>query len=169
MGLLGILFGIIIVSAMLNPSTKQELSPSTSNVQNNTASRSTPKPPKSADELRKERIATGFSLWDGSHRKLEERIKKAMNDPDSYQHVETRYADKGDYLIVSTEYRGKNAFGGVVKNAVVAKCSLDGVCPERSSPLPHKCSSRVIGGSDHDFQFLLPNKPVRQRAKDVCR
>jgi hypothetical protein len=49
-----------------------------------------------------------------------------MNDPDSYDHVETRYSDKGDHLIVKTTFRGKNAFGGVVKNWVIAKVDLNG-------------------------------------------
>jgi hypothetical protein len=31
-----------------------------------------------------------------------------------------------DHLIVNTTFRGKNAFGGVVKNTVKAKVSLDG-------------------------------------------
>jgi len=75
---------------------------------------------------RKENIKRQFSSWDGSHRNLERYIKSSMNDPDSYKHVETRYADNGSYLTVSTTFRGKNAFGGVVKNTIVAKISLDG-------------------------------------------
>ncbi len=49
-----------------------------------------------------------------------------MNDPDSYEHVETRYGDKGTYLIVTTTFRGKNAFGGVARNTVTAKVDLEG-------------------------------------------
>lgn len=75
---------------------------------------------------RKKKIELQFSPWDGSHRNLERVIKKAMNDPDSYEHAETTYWDRGDYLIVKTTYRGKNSFGGVVKNFVKAKVSLDG-------------------------------------------
>ncbi len=33
--------------------------------------------------------------------------------------------DKGSYLIVQTTFRGKNAFGGVIKNTVKAKESLN--------------------------------------------
>lgn len=53
-------------------------------------------------------------------------IKKSMNDPSSYEHVETVYWDEGDYLIVKTTFRGKNAFGGIVKNWVKAKVDLNG-------------------------------------------
>jgi len=88
--------------------------------------KSTPSTPLSPEQARKELIDRGFSAWDGSHRKLEEFIKSQMNDPDSYEHVETRYGDRGDFLIVQTTFRGKNAFGGVVKNSVKAKVGLDG-------------------------------------------
>lgn len=81
---------------------------------------------KIAAEARKKRIELQFSAWDGSHNNLERVIKKAMNDPDSYEHDETVYWDMGDHLVVKTTYRGKNAFGGVVRNFVKAKVSLDG-------------------------------------------
>ena len=81
---------------------------------------------KTEEELRKELVEKHFSAWDGSHRGLTRVIKDSMNDPKSYEHVETRYGDKGDYLIVSTTFRGKNAFGGVVKNTIVAKVDLEG-------------------------------------------
>ncbi|WP_305465415.1 hypothetical protein [Photobacterium leiognathi] len=84
---------------------------------------------KQAQIAAKERmqiIERQFSPWDGSHNNLERLIKKAMNDPDSYEHDETVYWDKGDYLIVRTTYRGKNVFGGVVRNFVKAKVSLNG-------------------------------------------
>lgn len=81
-------------------------------------------------EARKERIESQFSPWDGSHRGLEKIIKKAMNDPSSYEHDETSYWDRGDHLVVLTKYRGKNGFGGVVRGYVKAKTSLDGVILE---------------------------------------
>lgn len=85
-----------------------------------------PPKPKTPAELRTKRIEDGFSAWDGSHRGLTALIKKGMNDPKSYEHVETTYGDKGDSLVVKTTFRGKNAFGGVVANWVIAKTDLDG-------------------------------------------
>lgn len=82
--------------------------------------------PKTKEETRKEQLSKHFSAWDGSHRGLTEVIKKSMNDPSSYEHEETVYWDKGDHLIVKTTFRGKNAFGGVVKNWVKAKVDLNG-------------------------------------------
>lgn len=83
---------------------------------------------KQEDEAkaRTEMIEKQFSAWDGSHIKLSRMIKNSMNDPDSYEHAETKYWDMKDHLIVTTTFRGKNAFGGVVKNTVTAKVSLDG-------------------------------------------
>lgn len=75
---------------------------------------------------RKKKVESQFSAWDGSHRGLERIIKKTMNDPDSYDHVETVYWDRGSHLVVKTTFRGKNAFGGVVVNWVKAKSDMDG-------------------------------------------
>lgn len=87
---------------------------------------STPSAPKTPEQVRKEQIEKNFSAWDGSHRGLTEIVKKSMNDPNSYEHEETVYWDKGDHLVVKTTFRGKNAFGGVVKNWVMAKVDLNG-------------------------------------------
>ncbi|KPC36333.1 Uncharacterized protein AC496_0420 [Pseudomonas savastanoi pv. glycinea] len=75
---------------------------------------------------RTKKVESQFSQWDGSHRTFERLIKQAMNDPDSYDHVETRYADKGKFIRVYCTFRGKNAFGGIVKNTRVADFDIDG-------------------------------------------
>lgn len=67
-----------------------------------------------------------FSAWDGSHSGLTTLIKKSMNDPDSYEHIETRFNDEGDYILVITKFRGANAFGGKVINTVSAKVDFSG-------------------------------------------
>jgi len=87
---------------------------------------SSPLSSQTQKETRKEQIEKIFSVWDGSNYGLTKHIKRSMNDPDSYEHVETVYWDKGDYLLVKTTFRGKNAFGGVVKNWVTAKVNLQG-------------------------------------------
>ncbi|EIM63224.1 hypothetical protein [Desulfobacter postgatei] len=79
-----------------------------------------------AAQERQKKIETQFSAWNGSHINLERVIKDSMNDPKSYKHVETLYWDRGDHLIIRTTFRGKNAFGAVVKNSVKAKVSLYG-------------------------------------------
>ncbi len=79
-----------------------------------------------AAQQREAMIEAQFSSWDGSHRGLTAYIKKNMNDPKSYKHAETRYRDDGNFVTVQAKFRGTNAFGGVVMNTVVAKCSLSG-------------------------------------------
>jgi hypothetical protein len=79
-----------------------------------------------AESERKEKINSAFSAIDGSHRKLERYIKENMNDPDSYDHIETIRWDKGTHLDVQTKFRGANAFGGIVIQTVQARVDLDG-------------------------------------------
>jgi hypothetical protein len=84
------------------------------------------KPVLTEAEQRLEMIEEQFSAWDGSHIGLTKVIKESMNDPNSYEHVKTVYGDRGDYLIVETTFRGKNAFGGVVASTIRAKVLLNG-------------------------------------------
>lgn len=85
---------------------------------------------ESDSEKRAATIKAGFSDWDGSHRELTKKIKASMHDPSSYEHVETRYSDKGDHLFVVTTFRGKNAFGGTVTNTMKANVTIDGTVIE---------------------------------------
>lgn len=82
--------------------------------------------PKTPEELRQQRIESQFSAWDGSQRQLVERVKSTMNDPGSFEHVDTTYYDRNDQLLVHMKFRGANAFGGKVLNEVVADTDLDG-------------------------------------------
>jgi hypothetical protein len=75
---------------------------------------------------RQELIKKQFSSWDGSHRGVEKYIKNQMNNPKSYEHVETSFTDYGNYLLVFTKFRGENAFGGTVTNTIKAKVDTDG-------------------------------------------
>lgn len=61
----------------------------------------------------------------GRHIGLEIFIKDNMNDPKSFEHIETRYRDEGNYIFVSKKFRGKNAFGGKVINTVTAKVGFN--------------------------------------------
>lgn len=73
------------------------------------------------------RIRKGFSEWDGSNKNLVLAVKKNMNDPNSFEHVETKYWDVGENtIVVMMTYRGKNAFGGVVTESVKVETDVDG-------------------------------------------
>jgi len=71
-------------------------------------------------------IEKQFSSWDGSHIQLEKVIKQQMKNPDSYEHVETLYWDRGDHITVQTTYRGTNSFNAVVTETKRIELNLDG-------------------------------------------
>ena len=69
-----------------------------------------------------------LSGWDGSHRSFVNLVKRRMNDPDSFGHVRTRVtpvqSDTGRHSIIM-EFRGRNAFGGIVKNTATGSYARD--------------------------------------------
>lgn len=67
-----------------------------------------------------------FSGWDGSHNGLVKVVKANLKDPSSFEHIKTQYADKYNYLVVTMQYRGKNSFGAIVTEEVVAKTDMNG-------------------------------------------
>lgn len=86
-----------------------------------------PSPPKTKAEIRKEQTDALFSAYDGSHVDLEKQIKATMNDPDSYEHVQTSYRDDSTTLYIVTTFRGNNAFGGkITKRAEATISAKDG-------------------------------------------
>jgi hypothetical protein len=66
-----------------------------------------------------------FSSWNGSCRELVSYVKERMNNPKSFEHVETKYYTSNDYAVVIMTYRGTNAFGAVVTGNIKAKVSFD--------------------------------------------
>lgn len=75
---------------------------------------------------RKHLINRQFSPYDHSHRKLKEYLKNNMNDPSTFEHVETTYTDKGSYLYIYMKFRGSNSFGATVLSTIRAKVDLEG-------------------------------------------
>ena len=73
-----------------------------------------------------EKINVQFSAWDGSHRALVSAVEKKLNDPGSFEHVETSTMKGSNYpdtFIVRMEYTAKNAFGGCVRKFVIVEVS----------------------------------------------
>lgn len=64
--------------------------------------------------------ASQFSSWDGSHPAVVRQVKDAMDDPSSFEHVETKYWDQGAEMQVRMKFRGKNAYGAVVTQTAAA-------------------------------------------------
>ena len=61
-----------------------------------------------------------ISGWDGKNRELVDLVKSSMNDPKSFEHVETRFRDNGDSLSLIMTFRGTNGFGAIVTNKISA-------------------------------------------------
>ena len=89
-----------------------------------------PPVPKTAEQIRADKVHSAFSGWDGAHRSLQRLVKKNLNDPDSYSHIETLYSDKGDHVYIEMKYRAKNGFGGYVVETIKAKATVSGVVTE---------------------------------------
>lgn len=85
-----------------------------------------PAKPLTAAEQREQLVLAQFSKWDGSHRGLVELVQRQMNDADSFEHVETRYWDRGDHLFLRMTFRGTNVFGAKVLNEVAATVDMNG-------------------------------------------
>ncbi|MFS7164575.1 hypothetical protein [Serratia proteamaculans] len=66
--------------------------------------------------------------FDSSYRPLTAAIKESMNNPSTFEHVETSYRfmldNSSPYAVVTTVYRGSNSFGALVKNSISAKVDL---------------------------------------------
>jgi len=75
---------------------------------------------------RKKLIESQFSAWDGSHINLNRILKTSLHDPDSFDHVKTRYWDYDTFIIIQTKYRANNAFGTKVLGSIKAKADLNG-------------------------------------------
>lgn len=61
-----------------------------------------------------------FNQWNGSNAELVALVKQGMHDPSSFEHVETRFTDKGDVYRIMMVFRGKNAFNATVTQTVTA-------------------------------------------------
>lgn len=65
-----------------------------------------------------------FSSLDGHHIKLQEFIISELNDPDSYEHVSSKFKREKDCLDVVLTFRGKNKFNATITSTIHAKCNL---------------------------------------------
>ena len=71
-------------------------------------------------------IAKQFT-YDGSHIKVVDSIKSILNDPESFENVQTTYKDfKDNGLLVITKFRAKNGFGGVITQTYLSRVDSAG-------------------------------------------
>ncbi len=118
-GLAG-LFGISLISAIINPQADKPEAPAGSSPSPSPS----PTPDQAAIEAAEKRKA-GFhclSSWDGSHRELVRALKLTLRDPDSFEHIETKITpvnDKGEHGLIMS-YRARNGFGGMNVGSLLA-------------------------------------------------
>lgn len=80
--------------------------------------------PKTAKEISEEQLLRQFNGWTGEHKSLSAAIKANLVNPASWDHVQTRYWIMWDHVVVCTDFRCTNVFGGVVECRIKAKCDL---------------------------------------------
>ncbi|MHA8077843.1 hypothetical protein [Aquirufa antheringensis] len=82
---------------------------------------------KSVPQTNEEKVNELQNGYDGSFPSVVKFVKNSMNDPDSFEHVESRtgYYEKESF-IVSMKYRGKNPFGGVITKYIDVKLDYSG-------------------------------------------
>jgi hypothetical protein len=116
-----LLIGIINKGGKIEAENKQALIASMTKEQKDSVAK------EESAATRKKQIEKNFSSWDGSHRKLVDLVKKSLNDPGSFDHVETKFWDMGDdNIVVLMTYRAKNGFGALVLGSVKAKTNIAG-------------------------------------------
>ena len=81
---------------------------------------------KTPSEHTKEDIENLLSGWDGSLPALVDYVKERLHNPDSFEHVETGFINKTDYIQMKMIYRAENGFGAIRKSAIVAKIDFYG-------------------------------------------
>ncbi|MFT5337727.1 MAG: hypothetical protein ACI9YL_001736 [Luteibaculaceae bacterium] len=82
--------------------------------------------PKTTEELREIQIKKCFNPWNGSVQAVIEKTKGAMNDPSSFEHIETKFVDVSPDFRVGMTFTGKNQYGGRTKHTVIM--DVDSLC-----------------------------------------
>jgi hypothetical protein len=128
---IGTLFGLLIISLIAaNDQNKSINSSKTdSKVNTDTIPDDTivvESEPQALHDQQVEDFKKNLSGWDGSCLKLVRYVKNDLNDPDSFEHVDTGFWIIKDHAVVIMKYRAKNAFGALIVTSIKAKVGLNG-------------------------------------------
>lgn len=66
-----------------------------------------------------------FTGMDGYNLPLVKYVKEHLHNPDSFEHVETKFILKDSYALVFMKYRAKNGFNALILNTITAKVDFD--------------------------------------------
>ena len=75
---------------------------------------------------RAEQIQKHFSPWGGSNKAMVTAAKDMINDPNSFEHIETRYFDADSVINVSMTFTATNPFGARVKIMTFGRIDNEG-------------------------------------------
>lgn len=78
-------------------------------------------------QTRADSLMTTFGKASSAHILLEKKIRQGMHNPRSYDFDDWHYQDKGETVLLTIEYRGTNAFGGIVKGQTTGEFTRDGI------------------------------------------
>jgi len=65
-------------------------------------------------------------FFGGMHTKSVIAIKELMNDPESFEHVNTTFSESDNKVIVFTKFRGKNSFNATITQTYVTRADSIG-------------------------------------------
>ena len=130
-GIALVLLVIILISSQRKPDSTRYPSDTSPNktpaYKDNYKNYSSPTPTKSINEQRFDRS----SFYEN---KLIEYVKNGMHNPDSFNHVETKYFESGGRGVFVLKFRGTNAFGAVVTQKVCAITKVNSLDIESMGP-----------------------------------
>ena len=74
------------------------------------------------------KVERQFHPWDGRHRALEDLVVDNLNDPNSFEHLESRYThnESERTIRVWMDYTASNRMGGTVRGTAIAVFDYDG-------------------------------------------
>lgn len=81
---------------------------------------------QSATNLKARQISKLFTGPDGTHLNLAIIIQAGLSNLDSFQHQQTTYVDKGEYLVVNMHYQAEGASGEAIDRFARAKVDFTG-------------------------------------------
>ena len=82
-----------------------------------------PEPKLTHEQIHDSWVKSQFSEWDGSNVALVDLVKQNLNDPKSFEHVDTSYIRQNDDLLITMQYRANNIYGAKVLSKVTALAS----------------------------------------------
>lgn len=83
-----------------------------------------PEEPLTPEQIAQKQISDQFN-YDGMHFTVAYMVQDNLNDPDSFEHIETVYEEKKDHLLILMKYRASNVFNAKIKKEILVRVTKD--------------------------------------------